>query len=199
MRLTTFRATIQQQNPIRWFRLKNNTRKARLTWTYSLTIWLTAVLFCPAADYPAPEERDHVIRDFRFKSGASLPELRMHYRILGTPRRDAKGVVFNAVLILHGTTGSSSQFIRPEFAGELFGPGQLLDASRYCIVIPDGIGHGKSSKPSDGLRATFPNYGYLDMIEAQRRLLTEGLGIDRLRLVLVPDRAARRFLSCPRC
>ena len=150
----------------------------------TLLTWLAAMICCQAANYPTSEERDYTFRDFRFSSGAVLPELRMHYRILGTPRRDDRGVVNNAVLILHGTTGSSSQFIRPEFAGELFGPGQPLDASRYCIVIPDNIGHGKSSKPSDGLRAKFPNYGYLDMIEAQRRLLTEGLGIDHLRLII---------------
>lgn len=149
-----------------------------------LLIWLAAMVCSHAAEYPAPEERDYVIRDFHFRSGAVLPELTMHYRILGTPRRDGHGVVRNAILVLHGTTGSGNQFMRPEFAGTLFGPGQLLDATRYCIVIPDGIGHGKSGKPSDGLRAKFPNYGYLDMIEAQRRMLVEGLGIDHLRLVI---------------
>ena len=100
------------------------------------------------------------------------------------PRRDKSGSVGNAVLILHGTTGSGAQFLRPEFAGELFQPGQLLDAARHYIILPDGIGHGKSSKPSDGLRMRFPRYGYLDMIRAQYRLLTEGLAIDRLRLVM---------------
>ena len=108
----------------------------------------------------------------------------MHYRTLGTPHRDENGIVRNAVLILHGTTGSSVQFIRPEFAGELFGKGQLLDASRYFIIIPDNLGHGQSSKPSDGLRAKFPRYGYRDMIEAQRRLLTDGLGVNHLRLII---------------
>jgi len=136
-----------------------------------------------AADYPAPAERDVVLKDFKFTSGEQLPELRIHCRTLGEPRRDAKGVVRNAVLILHGTTGTGGQFIRPEFAGELFGAGQLLDANKYFIVLPDGIGHGKSSKPSDGLRAKFPRYGYLDMVEAQRRLL-EGLQVNHLRLVM---------------
>jgi homoserine acetyltransferase len=137
-----------------------------------------------AADYPKPTEGDHVLRDFRFASGQTLPELRIHYRTLGKPERDARGIVRNAVLILHGTTGQGGNFIRDEFAGELFGKGQLLDASRYYIVLPDGIGHGKSSKPSDKLHAHFPAYGYHDMIEAQYRLLTEGLKVDHLRLVM---------------
>src|SRR3989442_469973 len=108
----------------------------------------------------------------------------MHYRAFGSPQRDEKGIVRHAVLILHGTTGTSTQFLRAEFAGELFGKGQLLDAARYFIVIPDNLGHGKSSKPSDGLHAKFPKYGYLDMIEAQRRLLAEGLGVNHLRLII---------------
>lgn len=145
---------------------------------------LLLVPFASAADYPAPAEGDFVIKDFKFHSGESLPELRIHYRTVGTPRRDAAGAVRNAVLITHGTTGSGAQFIRPEFAGELFGAGQPLDAAKYFIVLPDGIGHGKSSKPSDGLHARFPHYGYLDMIEAQRRLLVDGLGVGHLRLVM---------------
>jgi homoserine O-acetyltransferase len=131
-----------------------------------------------------PVEGDTLLRDFRFQSGEVLPELRIHYHTFGTPRRDASGVVRNAVLILHGTTGSGAQFIRPEFSGRLFGPGQPLDAAAYFIVLPDGIGHGQSSKPSDGLHARFPRYGYLDMVEAQWRLLAEGLGVTHLRLVL---------------
>ena len=141
-------------------------------------------LALPATDYPALVEGDFVIQDFTFRAGGTLPELRIHYRTLGTPRRDAGGVVRNAVLITHGTTGSGAQFIRPEFAGELFGAGQPLDAAKYFIVLPDGIGHGKSSKPSDGLHAKFPNYGYLDMVEAQYRLLTEGLGVNHARVVM---------------
>src|SRR5207253_1826270 len=137
-----------------------------------------------AADYPRPVEGDFVIRDFRFNSGESLAELRIHYRTLGKPALDEKGSARNAVLILHGTTGSGANFIRKEFAGELFGEGQALDATRYFLILPDGIGHGQSSKPSDGLHARFPRYGYLDMIEAQYRLLTDGLKINHLRLVM---------------
>jgi homoserine O-acetyltransferase len=137
-----------------------------------------------AADYPAPTEGDFVLRDFHFSSGESLPELKIHYRTLGSPKKDSKGIVRNAVLIGHGTGGSGAQFIRPEFAGELFGAGQPLDATRYFIVLADGIGHGQSSKPSDGLRAKFPRYGYTDMVEAQYRLLTEGLKVTHLRLVM---------------
>src|SRR5205085_6568546 len=137
-----------------------------------------------AADYPTPTEGDFPIRDFKFQSGETLPELRLHYRTLGTPQKDVQGKTTNAVLIMHGTTGSGAQFIRPEFAGELFGKDQPLDATRFFIVLPDGIGHGKSSKPSDGLHAKFPHYGYVDMVEAQYRLLTEGLGVDHARLVM---------------
>jgi homoserine O-acetyltransferase len=137
-----------------------------------------------AAQYPVPTEGDFVLKDFRFMSGEILPELRVHYRTLGRPERDAQGVVTNAVLILHGTTGSGAQFIRPEFAGELFRAGGLLDSARHFIILPDGIGHGQTSKPSDGLRARFPRYGYLDMVEAQYRLLTAGLGVNHLRLVM---------------
>jgi homoserine O-acetyltransferase len=144
---------------------------------------LLAVRLCAAA-YPAPVEGDFVLKDFKFRSGEVLPELKIHYRTVGTPRRDASGAVSNAVLITHGTTGSGAQFIRPEFAGDLFGVGQPLDATKYFIVLPDGIGHGNSSKPSDGLHAKFPHYGYLDMIEAQRRLLVDGLGARHLRLVM---------------
>jgi homoserine O-acetyltransferase len=143
-----------------------------------------AALALHAADYHAPVEADVVLKDFHFASGEVLPALRIHYRTVGRPVRDAKGVVSNAVLILHGTGGSGAQFIRPEFAGELFGDGQLLDASKYFIVLPDGIGHGGSGKPSDGLHARFPHYGYRDMIEAQYRLLTEGLGVSHLRLLM---------------
>jgi homoserine O-acetyltransferase len=141
-------------------------------------------LHAQAADYPAPAESDYVVRNFKFSSGETLAELRLHYRTLGKPVKDRKGVVRNAVWIGHGTGGSGAQFIRPEFAAELFGPGQLLDANQYFIVLPDGIGHGKSAKPSDGLKAKFPQYGYTDMVEAQYRLLTEGLGVNHLRLVM---------------
>jgi homoserine O-acetyltransferase len=137
-----------------------------------------------AADYPTPTAGDYVLHDFHFGSGEVLPELRLHYRTLGTVQRDADGQATNCVLILHGTTGSGAQFIRPEFAGELFGKDQLLDAQRFFIILPDVIGHGHSSKPSDGLHARFPKYGYRDQIGAQYRLLTEGLKVNHLRLVM---------------
>ena len=137
-----------------------------------------------AADYPPPHPGDFVLRDFQFRSGEALPELKMHFLRFGTPHTNQTGAVDNAVLILHGTTGNSSNFVRAEFAGELFGKGQLLDASRYFLVLPDGVGHGQSSKPSDGLHSHFPHYGYGDMVQAQYRLLTEGLGVNHLRLVM---------------
>jgi homoserine O-acetyltransferase/O-succinyltransferase len=149
-----------------------------------IAILLFASTVVAAANYPAPKEADVTLKDFKFTSGEKLPELRIHYRTLGAPQHDATGAVRNTVLILHGTTGTGEQFIRPEFAGELFGPGELLDASKYFIVLPDGIGHGKSSKPSDGLHAKFPRYGYRDMVEAQRRLLVEGLQVTHVRLVM---------------
>jgi homoserine O-acetyltransferase/O-succinyltransferase len=137
-----------------------------------------------AADYPTPTEGDYTIHNFKFASGETLPELRIHYRTLGKIDKDAQGKTRNAVLIMHGTTGSGAQFIRPEFAGELFGKDQPLDATKFLIVLPDGIGHGKSSRPSDGLHAKFPHYGYIDMVVAQYRLLTEGLGVNHARLVM---------------
>jgi homoserine O-acetyltransferase/O-succinyltransferase len=137
-----------------------------------------------AADYPTPTEGDFTIHDFKFQSGETLPELRIHYRTLGKPEKDAQGKTTNAVLVMHGTTGSGAQFIRPEFAGDLFGKDQPLDATKFFIVLPDGIGHGKSSKPSDGMHAKFPRYGYLDMIAADYQLLTEGLGVNHARLVM---------------
>jgi len=151
-----------------------------------LVLFLLFALFgqISAADYPPPSPADYVIRNFQFQNGEKLPEVRMHFYTFGTPRRDEKGLVRNAVLILHGTTGNGSNFIRAEFAGQLFGPGQPLDASRYYLILPDNLGHGHSSKPSDGLHARFPKYGYRDMVEAQYRLLTEGLQVNHLRLVM---------------
>ena len=137
-----------------------------------------------AANFPAPVEGDFVARDFRFGSGETLPALNLHYRTIGAPKRDAAGVVRNAVLILHGTGGSGEGFLSRTFGGELFGSGQLLDATRYFIILPDGIGHGKSSRPSHGLRARFPKYTYDDMVRAQHTLLVDGLKVDHLRLVL---------------
>jgi homoserine O-acetyltransferase len=127
---------------------------------------------------------EFVVHNFRFRSGETLADLRLHYITLGTPRRGAAGHVTNAVLILHATEGSGSSLIRPEFSGQLFGPGQLLDAQRYYLILPDDIGHGKSSKPSDGLRARFPHYDYADMIQAEHQLVHQGLHVDHLRLVL---------------
>jgi homoserine O-acetyltransferase/O-succinyltransferase len=152
------------------------------TLLFAVSYFLTGSVF--AADYPVPAQGDFTIPNFTFSSGEKLQDLRLHYRTLGTPQRDARGVVRNAVLILHGTGGTGAQFIRPEFAGALFGSGQVLDATRYFIVLPDGVGHGQSSKPSDGLHAAFPHYGYIDMVESQYRLLTDGLGINHLRLVM---------------
>lgn len=137
-----------------------------------------------AESAPAPQEGDYVAHDFHFKSGETMPEMRMHYTTLGKPSRDASGRTTNAVLILHGTGGSGRQFLQPQFAGVLFGPGQLLDVSRYFVILPDGIGHGKSSKPSDGMHARFPRYDYDDMAAAQHELVQKGLGVDHLRLVL---------------
>src|SRR5690349_2042059 len=130
-----------------------------------------------AAEYPTPKEFDWVVRDFRFHTGEVLPELRLHYRTVGEPTGEP-------VLILHGTAGSGASMLTPEFAGELFGPGQPLDAARYYIILTDAIGTGKSSKPSDGLRMKFPKYNYDDMEEGQYRLVTERLGVRYLRLVL---------------
>ncbi|WP_046865740.1 alpha/beta fold hydrolase [Microvirga massiliensis] len=130
-----------------------------------------------AAEYPAPKEGAWTARDFRFHTGEVVPELRLHYRTVGEPSGEP-------VLILHGTAGSGASMLTPAFAGELFGPGQPLDASKYFIILPDAIGAGKSSKPSDGLRTKFPRYNYDDMVMAQYKLVTEGLGIRHLRLVL---------------
>ena len=135
-------------------------------------------------DVPAAVEGDFIARAFTFGTGETLSELTLHYRTIGTPRRDASGVVRNAVLVLHGTGGSGAGFLSPSFGGQLFGAGQLLDATRDFIVLPDGIGHGKSSKPSDGLRMRFPHYTYDDMVRAQHLLLTDGLKVNHLRLVI---------------
>ncbi len=134
-------------------------------------------LIAPAADYPQPREADWTMSDFRFHTGETLPELHLHYTTIGKPTGAP-------VLILHGTTGSGSAMLTPAFGGELFGPDQPLDARKYFVILPDSIGAGKSSKPSDGLRTKFPRYNYDDMVAAQYRLVTEGMGIRHLRLVL---------------
>ncbi|WP_332817733.1 alpha/beta fold hydrolase [Sphingopyxis sp.] len=160
-----------------------------------LTLALLAMQpVAPAAVPPAPaaplaskwptREGDVTIGDFRFRTGEIMPAVRLHYTTLGTPHRDAKGEIDNAVMVLHGTGGSGRQFLQPQFADELYGPGQPLDIKRYFIILPDNIGHGASSKPSDGLRMKFPRYDYDDMVELQHRMLTEGLGIKKLRLIM---------------
>ena len=141
------------------------------------TLWLLTALPALAADYPAPKEGDWVTRDFKFSTGETLPELKLHYTTVGNPAGEP-------VLVLHGTGGSGTGMLTPAFAGELFGPGQPLDATRYFIILPDAIGTGKSTKPSDGLRAKFPRYNYEDMVRAQMLLVTQGLGIKHLRLVI---------------
>jgi homoserine O-acetyltransferase/O-succinyltransferase len=133
---------------------------------------------------PVPTESDWILRDFTFRTGQRLPELRLHYLTLGTPRRDAAGRVSNAVLLLHATNSSSQPFLTAGYLGALFLPGQPLDAQKYFLILPDAIGHGDSSKPSDGLHAKFPAYDYEDMVLAQYRLVREHLGINHLRLVL---------------
>ena len=138
----------------------------------------------PAPRFPQPAQPNYVIRNFAFRGGETLPELRIHYRYLGTLKKDAQGHATNAVLIMHGTGGSGAQFSVNSFAGELFNPGQLLDATKYFLVMPDDIGHGQSSKPNDGLHMKFPKYDYLDMVDAEYRLMKDGLGVDHLRLVM---------------
>jgi homoserine O-acetyltransferase len=141
---------------------------------------LHAQVTAPAAG----TEGDFEMRDFKFNDGSTLPVLRIHYTTLGTPKKDARGVVRNAVLILHGTTGNGRGFLGRNFGGELFQPGQPLDTTKHFIILPDGIGTGKSSRPSEGLHAKFPRYGYEDMITAQYRLVTEGLHVNHLLLVM---------------
>lgn len=137
-----------------------------------------------AEPQPAAVDGDYVARNFRFSDGESLPELRLHYETLGTPKRDASGAITNAVMLLHGTTGTGRQFLAPADMRELFAPGKPLDLSLFYVILPDGIGAGGSSKPSDGLKARFPHYGYGDQVEAQRAVVEDGLGIHHLDLIL---------------
>lgn len=143
----------------------------------ALAVTVALVGMAAAADYPAPKEGDYIARDFRFSTGETLPEVKLHYTTIGDPANEA-------VLVIHGTAGTGERMLVPGFAGELFGEGQPLDASKYFIIVPDALGAGKSAKPSDGLRARFPNYNYDDMVRAQYLLVTEGLGVKHLRLVL---------------
>jgi homoserine O-acetyltransferase/O-succinyltransferase len=147
-------------------------------------LWISHLHSQAPAPWPTPREGDYIAKDFHFKDGSTLPELRLHYRVIGQPHRDSSGRVDNAVLILHGTGGAGTQFLSPRFAGILFVPGGLLDAAKYLIILPDDIGHGKSSKPSDGMHARFPKYDYDDMVLGEYLVVTKGLGLDHLRLVL---------------
>jgi homoserine O-acetyltransferase len=151
-------------------------------------IGLFALIAAQAANPPArswpTHEQDVTLRDFRFHDGQVLPSVRMHVTTLGTPHRNAAGQIDNAVMVLHGTGGDGKQFLRPQFADELYGPGQPLDIHRTYVILPDNLGHGGSSKPSDGMRMHFPKYDYADMIAAQHRMLMEGLGITHMRLIM---------------
>src|SRR6476661_9420280 len=151
---------------------------------------ILALLAALAAQAAAPEpktwptrEADVILKDFRFGDGESLPQLKIHYTTLGQPHRNAAGQIDNAVMVLHGTGGDGKQFLRPQFADELYGPGQPLDIGRYYVILPDNIGHGGSSKPSNGMRMHFPKYDYDDMVEAQYRMLQQ-LGVTHMRLIM---------------
>ncbi len=161
-------------------------QRLRLFLLMAVAFLVIGAIPCAAQQPPiaSATEGDFVVHNFQFRSGESLPELRLHYTTMGKPVKDGAGHTTNAVLILHGTGGTGQQFFAPQFANVLFGPGQLLDAARYYIILPDGIGHGKSSKPSDGLHAHFPQYDYDDMVAAHYRLVSEGLGVNHLRLIL---------------
>jgi homoserine O-acetyltransferase len=154
--------------------------------SFLLAAVLVAIAATPAAQPASPPvtEGDFVVRNYAFASGETMPEVRLHYRTLGKPEQDARGLVTNAVLVTHGTGGTGAQFLSRNFSGELFGAGQTLDATKYFIILPDGLGHGGSSKPSDGLRAKFPRFGYIDMVDLQHRLLVDGLGVNHARLIM---------------
>ena len=148
------------------------------------SLLLSINAYAQPGGYPSPVEADFIARDFVFSSGERLPEVKIHYRTVGTPKKDADGVVRNGVLILHGTGGTGAGFLGANYAGRLFGKGQPLDAEKYFIILPDNVGHGQSSKPSDGLRMKFPKYRYTDMVKLQHELVTKGLGLTNLRLVM---------------
>ena len=164
--------------------MQNFNRASKLAFVVVFLSCGSLVLGQQSNHLPAPKQGDYISHNFHFKSGETLPELRMHYATFGTPARDAGGRVTNAVLLLHGTSGTGEQFLAPQFANVLLGPGQLLDITRYYVILPDNIGHGKSSKPSDGMHAHFPQYGYDDMVAAQHELLEKGLSVNHLRLIL---------------
>jgi len=149
-------------------------RCRNLKWAALVSVIFAMTAFAAAAaDYPPPKQGDFIAHDFKFHSGEVMGELRLHYTTVGEPTGQP-------VLVLHGSGGSAASMLTPAFAGELFGPGQPLDAAKYFIIIPDGIGHGKSSKPSDGMKTAFPKYDYDDMAQAQFRLVKEGLGLKHL-------------------
>jgi homoserine O-acetyltransferase/O-succinyltransferase len=155
----------------------SRSRAAFVAALVSISVTAITVTGAMAADYPAPREGDWIAKDFKFHTGETMPELKLHYTTIGEPTGQP-------VVVLHGSGGSAAAMLTPGFAGELFGPGQPLDASKYYIILPDSVGHGKSSKPSDGLKTAFPKYDYEDMVDAQYRLVKEGLGIKHLRLVI---------------
>jgi homoserine O-acetyltransferase len=157
---------------------------ARLLFAFGMFLMAAVDPATAQTSWPHQRSADFTIKDFRFASGQVLPELKLRYMTIGEPRRNGAGEIANAVLLLHGSSTAGSMWLNASLANELFGPGQPLDASKYFLVIPDGIGRGGSSKPSDGLRAKFPNYRYADMVETQHRLLTEALGVKRVRLVM---------------
>jgi homoserine O-acetyltransferase len=149
-----------------------------------LTLALIVATQAAPAARPQGTQGDYIAKDFRFTTGETLAELKIHYTTLGTPRKDARGIVRNAVMVLHGTGGTGRGFLSATFGGQLFGPGQQLDTATFFIVLPDNIGHGGSSRPSDGLHMKFPRYTYDDMVKAQYLLLTQGLGVNHLRLIM---------------
>lgn len=149
-------------------------------------ILLTLVLASPAGaqSFPSPERHDHVVKNFRFQNGESLPEVKIHYRTVGTAIRDARGKITNGVMVLHGSSGDAGQVLAASFSEPLLSKGGPLDAAKYFLIFPDNLGNGRSTKPSDGLRAKFPKYGYGDMVALQHHLITQGLGIERLKLII---------------
>ena len=156
-----------------------------------IAVSIAVLFYCGATSaqsappaYPNQKEDTFVATNFKFQTGEVFPEIKLHYITVGTPHRNAQGEIDNAVLLLHGTTGTGKNYLSPSLGGQLFGSGQPLDATKYYLIMPDGIGRGGSSKPSDGMRAKFPHYGYIDVVEGQYRLLTEGLGVKHLRLIL---------------
>ena len=156
----------------------------RTVFSLAFSLLFATFAFAQPAAFPAPVEADFIARDFTFGSGERMAEVKIHYRTIGTPRKDADGVVRNGVLILHGTGGTGSGFLGASYGGRLFGKGQPLDAGKYFIILPDNVGHGDSSKPSDGLRMKFPKYRYADMVKLQHELVTKGLGLTNLKLVM---------------